>query len=400
MRARAPWAVWLFTIIGLVGCLVIGTNADRPDGEIEPVILFAVFVMVLGFATVGALIVSRHPSNPVGWICGAVAVIYVSAGLADSSVTSYPERVQDAGPAVRLLIAIGESLWAVGLGLGATLLLLLFPDGRLPSRRWRPIAWAASAFLIVIPLALILTPGRIQGYPVQNPVGIPGAASVLEGIVGLTFLGLMFTVPLCISSLFFRYRSAGPLQRQQLKWLLFATSLVGVLFSTAVVIDVIGNQSDASGELSNFLSTAGISFIPIGIGVAVLKHRLYDIDVIINRALVYTGLTAVLALTYVTIVFGLQQILSPITEQSDLAIAASTLAVAALFRPMRSRLQGFIDHRFYRRKFDAQRTLDEFSSTLRDEVDLSALSSRLTGVVTDTMQPRHVSLWLRGKQSA
>ena len=395
VRRRLPWMLWVLTVVGLLIAFVISQTGEGLEDEIEPAVIGAVMLFVLGFATVGALITSRHSSNPVGWICIAVALAYVLASVADSVVNNYTQVVRDGSAIVRLSVAFGESLWVVGLGLGATLLVLLFPDGKLPSPRWRPIAWASVTILIIVPLSLLLTPGRIQDYPVQNPVGIPGARPLLEAVVGFSILGLAVTVPVCIASLFFRYRSAAALQRLQLKWLLFATGLVGVLFLAALGIEFAGNQSDAAGELSNFLSTMALSFIPIGIGIAVLRHRLYDIDVIINRALVYAGLTLVLALTYVAVVFGLQQLLTPFTRESDLAVAASTLAVAGLFRPARSAVQGFIDRRFYRRKFDAQQTLDEFSSNLRDEVDLEALSSRLQGVVRDTMQPAHVSLWLR-----
>jgi hypothetical protein len=389
--------VWTVTVLGLVMTNVISITApDGNDDAIEPLILIAFAIFVVGFATVGALVVSRHPSNPVGWLCAVAALVYVCAGLADTFVNAYPETARNAGPIVRFLIAVGQSLWAISLGLGATLLMLLFPDGKLPSSRWRPVAWAASTCLVVLPLTLILTPGRIQDYPIQNPAGIPGAGSALGAIAGVALIGLVVTIPICLASLFFRYRSAPPRQRQQLKWLLFAAVLVGLLFSAAVAVPIVGNESELAVEVSNFLFTLALSVIPIGIGVAVLKHRLYDIDVIINRALVYTGLTAVLALTYVAIVFALQQVLSPVTQESDLAIAASTLAVAALFRPARSGLQDFIDRRFYRRKFDAQRTLDDFTLSLRDEVDLAALSNRLTDVVATAMQPRHISLWVKG----
>lgn len=396
MRSRRPWIVWTVIVLGLVTTNLIRiTGPSENDETIEPLILIAFAIFVLGFATVGALVVSRHPSNPVGWLCAVSGLVYVCAGLADTFVTTYPESARNAAPIVRFLIAVGQSLWAIGLGLGATLLMLLFPDGKLPSPRWRPVAWVASICLTVLPLTLILTPGRIQDYPIQNPVGIPGAGPALEAIASVALIGLVVTIPICLASLFFRYRRAPQRQRQQLKWLLFAAVLVGLLFSTAVAIPIVGNESDLAVEVSNFLFTLSLSVIPIGIGVAMLRHRLYDIDVIINRALVYTGLTAVLGLTYVAIVFALQQVLSPITQESDLAIAASTLTVAALFRPARSGLQAFIDRRFYRRKIDATLTLDEFSSSLRDEVDLAALSLQLESVVKETMQPAHVSLWLR-----
>ena len=397
MRSRLPWLIWTVTLVGLVTAQIV-SNSGTPssdEGSPDAPILIAFFVFVLGFATAGALISSRHPKNPVGWLLSTAAFVYICAGLADSFVTSFPRAVAEAGAGVRLLVAIGESLWAVGLGIGASLVLLLFPDGRLPGPRWRPVGWTASIALIVIAVGQILKPGGIQDYPVENPIGIPGAGSALEGIVGIAYLSLAVIVPLSMASLFFRYRKVSAIQRQQLKLLLSAAGMVAFCFLISLVLEALWQQSDAAGEVANFLTTASLALIPLAIGTAILKHRLYDIDVIINRALVYTGLTAVLALVYIGVVFGLQQVLSPITQESDLAIAASTLAVAALFRPARTRVQRFIDHRFYRRKFDAQRTLDGFSTTLRDEVDLTALSARLTGIVSETMQPAHVSLWLR-----
>ena len=397
LRSRLPWLLWSVTLMGAVAAPTINVVNEGPrSGEpLEPAILVAFSMFVLGFATAGALIASRQPTNPVGWLSSTAALIYIFAGLADTFVNVFTEQATDGGVLLRLWITVGESLWASGLGIGATLLLLLFPNGHLPSRRWRPVAWLASFALILIPVAQILVPGRIQDYPVINPVGIPGAAAVLEGIVGIAYLGLALCVPLSMASLFFRFRRAAPVERQQLKWLLFAAGLVAVLFLSSVILEVVTQNSDAAGALSNFLSTAALSAVPIAIGIAILRYRLYDIDVIINRALVYAGLTAILGLTYVGIVFGLQQLLSPITEESDLAVAGSTLAVAALFRPARSWVQAFIDHRFYRRKFDAQRTVEEFGAHLRNEVELRAVSEQLVGVVRETMQPVHASLWLR-----
>lgn len=401
LRPRLPWVLWSVTLLGAVAAPTLSlVGGERsPEETLEPAILVAFSMFVLGFATTGALIASREPRNPVGWLSLGAASLYILAGLADSFVNSFPRAATEGGVLVRLGITVGESLWASGLGIGATLLLLLFPNGHLPSRRWRPLAWVASGALILIPMAQILVPGRIQDYPVVNPVGIRGAEVVLEGIVGFAYLGLALCVPLSMASLFFRFRKAGPIERQQLKWLLFAAGFVAVLFLSSVLIEIVTQNSAAAGEVSNFLTTAALSAVPIAIGIAILRYRLYDIDVIINRALVYAGLTAVLALVYISVVFGLQQVLSPVTQESDLAVAASTLAVAALFRPMRGRVQGFIDHRFYRRKFDAQRTLEDFSSSLRDEVDLDALSAELELVVQETMQPTHVSLWLRGASS-
>ena len=397
MKSRLAWGLWAFTLLGVTLLLLVATSgrATVTEGGTGLVVITTFLIFVLAFATTGALVASRRPSNPVGWIAAAVALIYVLAGLADSLVNSFPVQVRESGIVARSLVSIGESLWSVSLGLGGTLLLLLFPDGHLPSARWRPVAWAAGGALVTIPVAASLIPGRIQDYPVENPLGIPGAKTLLEAIVGAGLVVLVISILMSIASLFFRYRSASSTQRQQLKWLVFAVGFVAALVLVSIFIEATARDSDTAGEISNILSTVALSSIPFAIGVAILKHRLYDIDLIINRALVYGGLTAVLGLAYVTIVFGLQQVLSPVTRESDLAVAASTLVVAALFRPLRGRVQAFIDRRFYRRKFNAQKTLDGFSVRARNEVELAALSDQLVSVVKETMEPTYVSLWLR-----
>ena len=393
---RLARSLWCITLFGVGVIAVITATADDPTSdETSPAVLAAYLFFVLAFATTGALIASRHPGNPVGWIAGAAALLYVAAGVADSYINTRLEEAAAAGASLRALLALGQSLWAASLGLGATFLLLLFPDGHLPSRRWRPVAWTSGLALALVPLGSLLMPGDIQDYPVTNPLGIRGAEPLLGTLTGVGLVLLLAGALLSMASLFFRYRRSGLLQRQQLKWLLFSVVVVATLILAGSLIEARADGSETATEIANLLSTLGLTVIPIAIGVAILRHRLYDIDLIINRALVYGALTASLLVAYVAIVFGLQQALSPFTEQSDVAVAASTLAVAALFRPARSRLQAFIDRRFYRRKFDAQRTLEDFGAAARTEVGLGPLSEELVGVVRQTMEPAHVSLWLR-----
>jgi hypothetical protein len=400
MKARAPWLLWGVTFAGVAAIILLSVfsrEAER-EGEIGLPTIVAFLIFELAFATTGALIASRHPRNPVGWIAGGVALVYVLAGIADSFADGWTAQASSAGPFVRTLVSIGESLWVVSLGLGGTLLLLLFPDGTLLSRRWRVPAVIAAAALVVTPVAAALIPGDIQGYPIVNPLGIRGAGPFLEALVGLGVLAIVLTILMSMASLFLRYRRGSVRQRQQLKWLLFSVVAVVVMVLTGTLIEAAGGN-DAATEIANLLSTSGLSVIPIAIGVAILRHRLYDIDVIINRALVYGALTGSLALAYAAIVFGLQQVLSPFTQQSDIAVVVSTLAVAALFRPLRSRLQTFIDRRFYRRKFDAQQTLEDFGAAARTEVGLGAVSQELVDVVNETMEPAHISLWLRAPEA-
>jgi hypothetical protein len=252
-------------------------------------------------------------------------------------------------------------------------------------------------------LGITFAPGPLEGYPgVRNPLGLEGTPPwvFIAGIV------ILLLLPLCMLasalSLVLRYRRSGGEEREQIKWITFAASVVGLLYLITMVSSLTySGPWGAAGTplwLGLLQQAALVSFtaIPIAVGFAVLKYRLYDIDVIINRALVYFPLTAMLALIYVGSVVGMQAIFRNLTgQESTLAIVATTLLIAALFNPLRHRIQSFIDRRFYRRKYDARKTLEAFSAKLRDETDLEALNNELVGVVRETMQPAHVSLWLQ-----
>ena len=356
----------------------------------------------LPFPFVGALIASRRPSNPIGWICLAVGLLWM-LNLLTSSYVVYGLRVAAPG-SVPYPAAIGstaEWLGPTAVLLFGTYLILLFPEGKLPSSRWRPVAWLCAAVAVSNVVVTTISPGHLSDLKdVSNPFGLQGypwLASVV-GAVGLL-------LPLCmlasVLSLLVRYLRSGKEVREQIKWLAFAATVVAL----GVFLEVVAGTffaSDAAGIadlLGNLLEDAiTISFagIPIAIGFAVLKYRLYDIDVIINRALVYGSVSAMLALIYVGGVVGMQAVFRVITgQESTLAVVASTLAIAALFSPLRRRVQALVDRRFYRRKYDAAKTLAAFSARLRDETDLTTLSDDLVEVVTETMQPKHASLWLR-----
>jgi hypothetical protein len=273
------------------------------------------------------------------------------------------------------------------LGLGGPLaltfapfLLLLFPTGRLPSRRWRPLAWIASVSGAGLLLLNLL-------YDKPDTVGGPITALTIV-VVSLIFV----TILLSALSLVIRYHRASGVERQQLKWVALAAVLT-ILFTVAQLswLNVVFSK-----VLWNLLETAQQIVLYTAVGIAILRHRLYDIDVVINRALVYVSLTATLIAVYFGGIVLVQTTLRTLTgQESSLAVVASTLVIAALFNPLRRRIQSFIDRRFYRRKYDARKTLEAFSATLRDETDLQALNGELTRVVRETMQPAHVSLWLR-----
>jgi hypothetical protein len=345
-------------------------------------------LIILGFSGVGALVASRQPGNAIGWIfCGA-ALFGPALGNLANAYASYwldghaaSEGLAKAGAAYASLGWMPEVLVPI------TFLLLLFPDGRLLTPRWRPVAWCAALGIAGAFVTTGLNPGPLEDFPqIQNPFGIhSGLRDLVEVLSFLLLLVGLVGAPL---SLRLRLRRSSAQEREQIKWLVWAGAV-------AVVVFVIGTAGyDVWGEaISNAAILLSVFGLAVATGIAILRYRLYDIDVVINRTLVYGALTATLAGAYLGSVLLLQLVLSP---SSDLAIAGSTLAVAALFQPARRRIQATVDRRFYRRRYDAARTLERFGGRLRDEVDLDSLGAELRGVVAETMQPAHVSLWLRG----
>ena len=351
----------------------------------------------LAFPTVGALIASRRPHNPIGWICLAVGSLFLLLGVSEY-YSVYGVAEPGSVPFPSGVAWLGNWLWMPAVGLFATYLFLLFPDGRLPSRRWRYLAWLSGALIVVLSLGFGLAPGPVASLPgkIRNPFGLEGL-SWLSDAANVGFPLLALCILASVVSLVLRYRRSRDEEREQIKWIAFAASVVGFLFLIGLIISLIyGSRPPSWTRLLDTMTVLSYTGVPIAVGFAVLKYRLYDIDVIINRTLVYGTLTAVLLTVYVGSVVILQAAFHSLTgESSQLTIVASTLAIAALFTPLRRRIQAFVDRRFYRRKYDAAKTLEAFAAKLRDETDLNALSGNLVGVVRETMQPAHASLWLR-----
>jgi hypothetical protein len=354
-------------------------------------------VLMAGYATVGALVAARRPGNAVGWLLLATAVSFAvqSLGEAYAWSPSYPGYL--------FFAWLAAWVWCVPVMLAGICLPLVFPDGRLLSRRWRPVMWLGVAALATSIAGQVVKPGDMgleaPGAP-ANPLGAPaGAAEVIDGLLGAAYALGASAALLAVASLVLRFRRARGAERQQLKWFV----LIGLMALGAVAVGVTGELLPA-GAWHDGLDTATyvvllITFVlgvPVATGIAILRHRLYDIDLVINRTLVYGSLTAVLVATYLGSVLTLRLVLDPVTGHSDLAVAGSTLAVAALVRPLRTRIQTTVDRRFYRARYDAGRTLEAFSGRLRDEIDLETLGADLSRVVRDTVHPAHVSVWLRG----
>jgi len=387
--SRLAWALLALTV--LIYAATPFLNGSDIGDEVGPFVGYTVFI--LAFATVGAVVASRRPGNPIGWILLGAGLAFAVGGI----TVSYAEDAfaDPGGPGFGATAAawVSKWVWMAGIAPVVTFGLLLFPDGRVPSRRWRTLAWLSGTALALVVAGLALAPGRMEDLPVDNPLGLEGAGGLVDALTTLGGAALVVGIAGSIASLVARYRAASSRERQQLKWLTYAGMLLGIGNVVAIGIEIAVGPSAV--ELTNTVVALSVATVPVAIGIAMLRHRLYDIDVVINRTLVYGALTATLAASYLVSVLVLQLALDPLTEQSNAAIAASTLAVAALFRPARTRIQAAVDRRFYRRRYDAARTLAGFSAHLRDEVDLDALSRELRGVVRETMQPDHVSLWLR-----
>ena len=352
------------------------------------------------FAVVGALLLLKRPENPIGWIMAANAFM-LSVVIALGYYATYIMLTRGQPDALAVFGAwIFNCFWFLMLALTFVYLPLLFPDGRLLSRRWLPVAVVAGAMpLTVVVLRALMDTipvNEARGHKIDNPIGIEGLGSVESlPIYGALNVLFFFGFAGVVASVVMRFRRSRGVERQQMKWF---TSAIVVLLGGSLLFGAI---SQATGvrwldDVGFVFSMAGIASLPATVGIAILRHRLYDIDLIINRALVYGSLTAMLALVYVGGVVGLQAAFRALTGQgSTLAVVVSTLTIAALFGPLRRRVQALVDRRFYRRKYDAAKTLAAFGSRLREETDLDVLSGDLVGVARRTVQPAHVSLWLR-----
>jgi hypothetical protein len=415
-RRGGSWLAWSLASVSVamflagVALWALARSAQLPSGFSASVTLIDLLtaVPVLAFPLVGALIASRRPRNPIGWICLAEGLLWAFLGMIEF-YGLYGLARPDPVPFPVAVYALGEWLWVPTVGLLGIFLLLLFPDGRLPSSRWSPLAWLSGAVIVLGSAGNGLAPGPIADFGgVRNPYGLEGQPWV-AGAANAILVVFLLCILASVASLVLRYRRSLGEGRQQIKWIAFAASVFGVGFVSAMAGGLIvlafapeslGSASSPPAWFDLLFSVVLLSFggVPVAVGFAVLRYRLYDIDVLINRALVYGSLTVFLAASYLGGVVGLQYVFRVLTgQQSTLAVVASTLAIAALFAPLRRRIQGFVDRRFYRRKYDARKTLEAFSTRLRDETDLEALNNELVGVIRETMQPTHLSLWLRSE---
>jgi uncharacterized membrane protein SirB2 len=373
-----PVLAWSLVVLtgGLMAIAGGSALLVAPPGETYIPTTAPVVLMMAAYAPVGGLIASRRPRNPIGWI-------FLGVGLAWALTLSASVYLVYATVTAAVLPATDGAIWLTRFWVVSVLFIplavLLFPEGRLPSRRWRPVVWLIA---VAIAVTFVTTPGK---------------PDVLQNLAGSAMLSAYVLAALAVA---LRLRRARGVERAQLKWIAYAAA---VLMLTFVVLALIWSANGARDEvfpIDVFLGVpAFLAFtgLPVAIGIAILRYRLYDIDRLINRTLVYAALTSTLAIGYLLAVAVLQAALSPFTTGSELAVAGSTLAVFALFSPLRRRIQRAVDRRFYRARYDTSRTLDAFTARLRDEVDPGAVVTDLLAVARETLQPVRISLWLRGR---
>ncbi len=391
------WGTWvLYVIIASVTLLL--QIRDDPASWLND--LFDALIL-LAFATVGSLVASRRPQNPIGWLFCISTLLWALGNMLQEYTTFALITVPGSLPAGALLGVLGHWIGGVGFFLMLTFLLLLFPNGHLPSPRWRFLAWLIAVLLAVYSITFLLSP-----YPyansaidprlaaVRNPMGIGAANDLFDQLAGSLPLALFPTILACIISVFLRFRRARGIERQQLKWFTYGLA-ISILMLIIILIAVFTTPSGSPGTLFYL----AVVCIPISAGIAMLRYRLYDIDVLIHRTLVYGLLTAALVVVYLVLVFGGQHLLASLLGPNNAVVLfVSTLVVAALFQPLHRRVQQLVDRRFYRSKYDAAQVVARFNETLRQEVNLDQLCAQLLTIVQETVQPTHLSLWLRPRK--
>jgi hypothetical protein len=380
------------------------TAGSGPDSawQAVPVLLF-----LIASPIVGALIIARaRPDHPIGWLFIVSSGALAFGLVVDTAATRAVVTGDDIAAATAWKWA--GSWMSVPAFATLPLFALLFPDGRPPTRRWTPVVWTTvtGATLLAFSEALrpeivIFTAGGERILP--NPFTIPALAAVATaaGVVALALI--IGSILLAMVALVLRFRRSRGAERQQLKWFVLAMGTLATLLVTSALTELVASAGrtgtsamDPVAEAIWILAMSSLVLLPLSAGMAILRYRLYDIDVLINRALVYGALSATLLVTYVLSVLVLTALVRPVTGSGDIAVAGSTLAVLALFQPLRARIQRFVDRRFYRSRYDAERTVDRFGARLREQVDLDQLRAELLGVVDDTIKPSHASLWIRG----
>ncbi len=367
---------------------LVAPGAEALPSRPTPLTVLVVTCVLLSYPLVGTLVAIRRPENPIGWL-------FVVLGLGFSAgyfSTEYVGRAMISGwplPGAVLVGWVGNWSFGLSMGIAFAWIPLLFPTGHLPGPRWRIVAWALVVTMALGVASIALRPGPLDATnlgDLANPFGAPGLASVLAAIDAIYFPAIAILGLTCIGSLFVRFRVSSAVERQQIKWLMLATSSFIVALGAALA---------AQGEALFLLALVAAAGIPVSAGIAILRYRLWDIDRVVSRSIGWAVVTFLLLSVFAIAVVALQALLAPITSENTLAVAASTLIAFALFQPLRRRVQQAVDRRFDRARYDGQRTVDAFAERLRNEVDLRSLEGEIARVVSDTVRPTSAAVWLR-----
>jgi len=397
-RSWLPWALAFISTIGALVALVDALDAPHVRASVFAIARIALdAVFKIAFAVVGALILSRLARNRIGGLLMFIGVATGGIGVLVSLAASGASSGAEPTPMEHFLV--WQSMWSWWLLMGPLfLLLLIFPTGRLLSRRWRWVVGMLGLLFASFLAAVTVSPewqDTETGRIVVNPIVSLGtsAALPLEAFLGIWSIALAGTALLCVLSVFVRYRRADIVERRQLNWFLFNCAIfIAIYVASALATSAGVENPEWMGPL---LNVAFIGF-PVSIGIAILRHRLFDIDVIIRRTATYAIVSAALAIVYLGANVIAQSVIGALGGQrNEVAIVASTLAVAALFSPVRRRVQNAIDRRFNRQRYDADKVVADFADYAAHETDLAALQARVIGVVAETIQPRHATVWVR-----
>ena len=387
-RSALPWLIWAFCVAGTIAGIVLAL-APATHLRVEDVFNVIIPVGLLSFPTVGAIVASRKPDNSIAWLFLAFGLTS-GLGPAADAYAAYRPTLPGASYAAVVGVATIDSPAVMAF---FVFFLLLFPDGRLPTRRWRKFAWYAGVVTVLVELYAVFVQPTFElnaGKKVPNPVAIrslAGASDALE----VVFPALIICVPIAAVAFVLHYRRSRGTEREQMKWFASAAVLLGAV----VGLSPIAFNQHAPRWLWPSMFLVGASGVPVAAGVAILRYRLYDIDRLISRTLAYAIVTAVLAGVFTLVVLVPTAAFGARGRTPDWLVAVATLAVAALFRPIRRRIQTAVDHRFNRRRYDAARTIDAFTARMREHTEIEALQIDLEALVRETMQPAHISLWLR-----
>jgi hypothetical protein len=385
-RTMLAWSLWLATFGCCAAGLAVTLAVVRPltvavlaEGAARAV------VYPLGYATVGLVLTLRRPANPIGWLYAAAGLMWSLAIPGEPWVAQLVAEHRPLPPAAQAAAVYGEFSWAPATILGVTLPALLVPDGRLRSRRWRPVAAATVVAAVLALVGSSLAPVRLEDLPIANPFGLAGPAGAIAAAMASTgFILWAATLVAALTCVVLRFRAARGVERQQLRWVAAGAA--------AAVAGLMGGAAAPQDTALASVLYASVLCVPVAVAVAVLRYRLWDLDRLISRTVTYTLVTVLLVVPYLLVVPAAGRLAQ---GSGSLAVAAATLAAAALFSPLRRRVQDLVDRRFNRRRYDAARTLDGFAARLRDQVDLDALRGELLAVVDQTMQPARATLWLR-----